>query len=356
MTNHRRSDFARTAPYWLRRIGISSWLFLGVVLAATIIFSMFATLSGIVTPLLVAVVVGIVFRPVVDFLERRRVPRTIGTVLTLVLIMLGAIVLIMILIQGIVEQGPEIGRQLEAGWVSLRAWLLQYPIETTTVDSLRAASGDALRALGQGVIGLLGSTFSSLAGLLVGVYFALFILFFILRVGPVLEAWLARQFSLKPETSTAIVADASRSIRLYFQGTALTAAITSMVVAIPVIILKVPSVGSIVILYFFTSFIPYLGAWLAGAFAVIIAFGSGGAQTALIVLVAVILSNGVIQAAVNSWALGASLKLHPLVVFLVTIAAGVVGGVMLMILAVPLTALAVQTLTRLREEGIFAED
>ncbi len=356
MINRSRSDFARSAPYWLRRTGVSSWLFLGVVLAATVVFSAIAALSGIVTPLLVAVVIGIVFRPVVDLLERQRVPRIIGTVLTLVLILVGTIILIVILVRGIIEQGPEIARQLEAGWVSLRAYLLQLPIEPATIDAIRAASDDALRALGQGVIGLLGSTFSSLAGLLIGTYFALFILFFILRDGPILEAWLARQFSLSPATSTAIVADASRSIRLYFQGTALTAAITSAVVAIPVIILNVPLVGSIVILYFFTSFIPYLGAWIAGAFAVIIAFGSGGAQTALIILVAVFLSNGVIQAAVNSWALGMSLQLHPLVVFLVTIAAGVVGGIMLMVLAVPLTALALQTVTRLRQEGVFMED
>jgi predicted PurR-regulated permease PerM len=351
-----KSDFVRSAPYWLRRAGVVSWLFLGIVLAATTVFSAIAALSGITIPLLVAVVIGIVFRPVVDLLERQRVPRTIGTVLTLLLILLGAVALIMILIQGFIEQGSEIARQLEAGWVSLRAWLLQFPIEAATIESIRASAAEALPALRQGIIGLLGSTFSSATALLVGLYFGIFILFFILRDGPELEAWLARQFSLDPETSTAIVADVSRSVRLYFRGTALTAAITAIVVAIPLIILNVPLVGSILILYFFTSFIPYVGAFIAGAFAVIIAFGSGGAETALIILAAVLLSNGALQSAVSSWALGTSLKLHPLVVFLVTIAAGVVGGALSMVLAVPLTAVAVQTVARLRAEGVFSEE
>ena len=351
-----KTDFARSAPYWLRRAGVVGWLFLGVVLAASVVFSAVAAVSGIAIPLLVAVVIGIVFRPVVDMLARRRVPRGLGTVLTLGLILLGAVALIMILVRGVIEQGPEIGRQLEAGWISLRAWLLQFPVEPATIDSIRTAATTALPALGQGIIGLLGSTFSSATTLLIGLYFSVFILFFILRDGPDLEAWLARQFSLKPETGTAIVADVSRSVRLYFRGTALTAAITAAVVAIPLIILDVPLVGSILILYFFTSFIPYLGAWIAGAFAVIIAFGAGGAQTALIILLAVILSNGVLQSAVSSWALGVSLKLHPLVVFLVTIAVGVVGGILAMVLAVPLTAVAIQTVTRLRQAGVFAED
>jgi predicted PurR-regulated permease PerM len=102
-------------------------------------------------------------------------------------------------------------------------------------------------------------------------------------------------------------------------------------------------------LYFFTSFIPYLGAFVAGAFAVIIALGSGGAETALIVLIAVIISNGGIQTAINNWALGTSLNLHPLAVLLATTVGGAVAGVIGMILAAPALALAVQVTKRLRE-------
>ncbi len=356
MDKHTRSDFARSAPYWLRRAGVVSWLFLGIVLAAGTVLSFIATVSSITVPLLVAVVIGIVFRPLVDSLEKRRVSRSIGTLLTMLFIFLGAAALFFILVKGFIDQGAEIVRQLEAGWASLEAWLLQFQIEEETLDSIRAAVSNGLPALGQGIIGILSSTFSSAAALLIGVYFSVFILFFILRDGPEIEAWLARQFNLKPGTGKAIVADVSRSIRLYFRGTALTATITAVVVAIPLIVLKVPLVGSILILYFFSSFIPYIGAFIGGAFAVIIAFGSGGAETALIIAVAVTISNGALQNAINTWALGTTLKLNPLVVFLVTIAAGVVGGALAMILAVPLTAVVVQTVHRLRQEGVFAED
>ena len=78
-----KGDFARSAPYWLRRAGMVSWLFLGVVLAAGVLFGAIAAVSGITIPLLVAIVIGIVFRPVVDILARRRVPRTLGTILTM---------------------------------------------------------------------------------------------------------------------------------------------------------------------------------------------------------------------------------------------------------------------------------
>jgi predicted PurR-regulated permease PerM len=338
----------------LRRAGGVGWLFLGVALATMVALSALATLSTIIDALLLAIVIGSIFRPVVDMLERRRINRNVGTVLTLLLILLGAGFLLTILVRGLLEQGPQIGSQLEAGWLSLRAWLLQLPIDPAIIEAIRIAATDySLAVMSQGVVGLVASTFSSVAGFLVGLYFGGFILFFILRDGPDLEAWLARQFGFNPAISAPIMADVSRSLRLYFKGTALTAAITSLVVAIPLIILDVPLVASILIVYFFTSFVPYLGAWIGGAFAVIIAFGSGGAQTGLIILAAVILSNGALQSAVNSSLVGSSLRLHPLVVFLVTIAAGVLGGLLAMVLAVPLTAVVVQTMARLREEGVL---
>ena len=351
-----RSDFVRSAPYWLRRAGIVSWLFLGILLATSTILSIIATVSGLIVPLLVALVIGIVFRPLVDILEQHHIQRNTGTVLTMLLIFMGVAFLIMILLRGFIDQGAEIVRQLQIGWESLENWLLQFEVDEEVMESLSTTAQNALPALSQGIIGLLSSTFSSIAAFLIGAYFSLFILFFILRDGPEIDLWLARQFNLKPETGKAIVADTSRSIRLYFRGTAITAAITAIVVAVPLIILEVPLVGSILILYFFTSFIPYIGAFIGGAFAVIIAFGSGGAQTALIIAVAVTISNGALQNAINSWVLGTTLKMHPLVVFLVTITAGIIGGILAMILAVPLTAVLLQTISRLQDEGVFTED
>ncbi|WP_406656466.1 AI-2E family transporter [Methanolobus sp. ZRKC2] len=333
-----------------------SWLFLGILLAAGAILSIIATVSGIVVPLLVAMVVGIVFRPLVDILEHWHIQRNLGTILTMFFIFLGAAILIIILVRGFIDQGAEIVHQLQIGWTSLETWLQQFEVEEEIMESISSTVQNALPTLSQGIMGLISNTFSSLAALLIGAYFSLFILFFILRDGPEIDAWLARQLKLKPETSEAIVSDISRSIRLYFKGTAITAAITALVVFVPLVALNVPLVSSILILYFFTSFIPYIGAFIGGAFAVIIAFGSGGAQTALIIAIAVTISNGALQNAINSWILGTTLKMHPLAVFLVTIAAGIVGGILAMILAVPLTAVAVQTIRRLHQEGVFMED
>lgn len=356
MKSHPNSDFSRSAPLWLRRVGTQSWLFIGAILAFAVLAAIFAVLNDIVMPLIISMLLAILSRPIVDWLERHKVSRSLGTLLTMVLILLVIVGLVYIVIRGIVQQGPEIAAQLSAGWINLQIWFSQFDIQLLSGSDASEAVSDALGIFFNGIFSFLGSTLSTGIALAVGIYFSAFSLFFFLKDSSKFHNWIAQRISPNPQVGAALVSDASQTVLIYFRGTALTATITSVVIAIPLLILNVPLVGSILVLYFFTSFIPYLGAWIAGAFAVLIALGAGGTETALIILVAVIISNGIIQTVVSSWALGSMLKMYPLVVFLVTIISGIVGGVLAMILAVPLTAIAILLIHHYRQEGAFLEE
>jgi len=355
MNGSQNENFAQSAPAWLLRVGVRSWLLIGVVLATIIILSFMSALSQIVTSMVVSVLIAIMTRPFVDWLERHKIPRPLGAIITILLILIGFTGLIVITAQGVIRQGPAIASQFQAGWSNLQLSFSEFNIQLPPIDVVLPKIQDTLLAIFAGVFGFVGSTVSTVLEFVVGLYFIIFILFFLLSDMAQIEKWIAGQINRDHEVGASIVQDAGRTVRDYFRGTALTALITSVVVAIPLILLKVPLIGSILILYFVTSFIPYLGAWIAGAFAVLIALGSGGVITAWIILTAVIISNGAIQGAVNSWALGSALKLHPLLIFLVTIIAGMVGGVLLMILAVPMTALVIQVTTRLRQARMGSE-
>lgn len=350
MSNHLQDHSSHSAPNWLHRIGLQSWFFIGLVLALGVFSALLAVLNDIVIPLIISALLAIIFGPLVDWLARHKVPRSLGTVLTMLLILLGLIGLVVIVIKGIVQQGPEIAYQLRAGWTNLQVGFSQFDIQLPPLDQVTQSLSAVLPTIFEGLFGFLGSTVATAVGLFMGVYFGAFILFFFLRDAAEIQGWLGRRVSQRAQVGEQIVRDASQTVLIYFRGTALTSLVTSVVVAIPLFILNVPLVGSILILYFFTSFIPYLGAWIAGAFAVLIALGAGGLETALIILAAVVISNGILQSVVSSWALGSMLKMYPLLVFLVTIIAGIVGGILAMILAVPLTAIALQVSSFLRQE------
>jgi predicted PurR-regulated permease PerM len=350
------NDFSSNAPYWLRRVGVQSWLFIGIILAFAVLATVLAALNVIVMPLIISVLLAIIFRPLVDWFEQHGIPRSSGTGLTMIFILLGIFGLVYIILKGLVQQGPEITDQLRAGWTQLQIWLSQFDIPVASVVDASEAVASTLPFFFEGIFSFLGSTFSTVISLFVGVYFSIFSLFFFLRDASRIQDWIAHKTGLKPQIGEVIIYDAGHTVLTYFRGTALTALITSTVVAIPLLVLKIPLVGSILILYFFTSFIPYLGAWIAGAFAVLIALGAGGVTAATVILIAVLFSNGILQSVVSSWALGSMLRIYPLLIFLVTIVAGILGGFLAMILAVPVTAIAIQLINQLRQDGVFLED
>jgi predicted PurR-regulated permease PerM len=143
-----------------------------------------------------------------------------------------------------------------------------------------------------------------------------------------------------PVAST-ITGDVVRSLRRYFLGVTIVAAFNGVVVGIGSLVLDVPLAGTIAVVTFVTAYIPFIGAFVAGAFAVMLALASQGTTTALIMLVIVILANGLLQNIVQPIAFGATLELNPLVVLIATIGAGSLFGMVGLVLGAPLTSAAV---------------
>ena len=135
-----------------------------------------------------------------------------------------------------------------------------------------------------------------------------------------------------------IVGDVLTSVRRYFTGVTIVAAFNGVVVGVGAWLLGVPLAGTIAVVTFVTAYVPFIGAFVSGAFAVVLALGSKGTSTAIIMLVIVLLANGLLQNIVQPIAFGATLDLNPLVVLIVTISAGCFFGMLGLILAAPLTS------------------
>jgi putative heme transporter len=129
-----------------------------------------------------------------------------------------------------------------------------------------------------------------------------------------------------------------QSLRGYFLGVTYVAAFNAVVVGVGAIALGVPLPGTIAVVTFLAAYVPYLGAWSAGAFTVLIALGGAGTDAAIGMAVMQLLANGLLQQLVQPIAYGAALGIHPLAVLVVTIAGGSLFGAVGLILAAPLTA------------------
>ncbi|MGB6244264.1 AI-2E family transporter [Gordonia aichiensis] len=332
----------------LRRAGATSWAILGLIGVVVVIALAVAAVSGILIPLIIAVIVGIVLEPLAAALQRRGVPSVLATVACLLLALTVVAGTVAIVVVGFLRQWPEIYRQLNLGWASMMAWLNDLDADTQWLQHARTAFEEHVPQLGQGALSAVTSTFYGLLSLVMGTFFAVFFLFFVLRDGTRFPAWLARSTAWNTDEVHAVAELTRQSLRGYFRGTAVTALLTAPIFVIPLLILGVPLVIPIFVLYFFLSFVPFVGAWITGAFAVLIAFGSGGTAAAVIVAITFTVSNGTIQSAVSSWALGSSLKIHPVVVLLATMIGGTVAGLIGMVLGAPVTAAVIKSVGAVR--------
>jgi len=338
----------------LLRIGRASWSAIGAIALLVILSTALGAINGIVVPLLVALIIGVVLEPVVSRLEAWGLSRLLATIAGMVVAIALAAVTASVVVRGFLGQLPQIYRQLWVGWDSFVAWGRTLDLDPLMLERIRANVEQHAPRVAQGIVGLASGTFSGALAFGMGTFFAVFFLFFVLRDGRNFPGWLARISSWDAGLTDAVTTVVQQSLRGYFKGIAMTTMVTAPIFMVPLLLLNVPLAGSIFILYFLLSFIPFLGAWITGAFAVLIAFGSGGAPTAAIIGITFLISNGTIQSAVSSWALGSALRIHPMVVLLSTLIGGTVAGLIGMILAPPLVAATIQSFAVVKERRATA--
>jgi predicted PurR-regulated permease PerM len=104
------------------------------------------------------------------------------------------------------------------------------------------------------------------------------------------------------------------------------------------------------VLTFFGGFIPIIGAFVAGAFAVLIALVSKGFTTALIVLIIVVLVQQIEGNVLQPIIQGRGFNLHAAVVILAVTAGSSLAGIIGAFLSVPIAALIAVVYRYVRDE------
>jgi len=331
-----------SAPQWLRDLGFASWLLAGVgavLIGATWVAALTST---IVVPVVVAGVVAAVTSPLVRKLERRGLPRAAGAALVFLgLIVLGAAFVVLV-VRGITSQASDLQPKLAQGADKIQGWLQDLGVSS---GSAKQANSDASAGLSDGFHALVtgvASGIAALASLAVFLSFTALSLFFFLKDGPEIRAWVERHLGVPRPVGHIVVGRTLQSLRGYFVGVTAVAVFNGVVIGLGALIVGVPQAGSIAVVNFAAAYIPFLGAWSAGAFTVLIALGAKGTDAAIIMAVIVLLANGALQQLVQPIAMGAALGIHPLAVLVVTIASGALFGVVGMVVAAPLVSAAVR--------------
>ncbi|WP_371653613.1 MULTISPECIES: AI-2E family transporter [unclassified Streptomyces] len=301
-----------------------------------------------VTPVLLALLGTALLGPVFRQLLKLRMRRSLAAGLTCV-----ALVAVVggagyVVVSALIDTGDQIIDSLrQAG-----RWL---------ADHFGVASGDGVSSLADNAKELLGKFGATAAsGLLTGLsivgsliatgVLSLLLTFFFLKDS---DRAVGLAHSLAPRgtgpTVEAMARRAFEAVEGFMRGTTIIALIDALCITVGLLILRVPGAVGLGALVFIGAYIPYLGAFVSGAVAVLVALADRGIAIALwtlgVVLAVQQLEGHILQPMIQS----RTVQMHPAMIMIAITAGASVAGLVGMLLAVPVAAAGFGVLGELRK-------
>ena len=352
----------------IRRAGQVAWALTGMAAVLAMVLYLGWVIRVVWPPLILAGAIVFLLNPIVTMLQKRHVPRVLGTAMTYlggigIVVLLGFLIAPQVRTQWdeLADDWPELREKIE-DWVDEKAaeskendWPVEIPTFHEIEDSL--AGNDAPRDLdGDGDITSAEraeqkrdqlfdriDNFRSM-GLRVFHVGLIFVLAPIIAFYLLIDLPHIRRVaeSLVPEGRTEEVLVVARrlnnAIGGYFRGQLLVAAIVGTMASIGLAILDLPFWLVVGMLAGVFNMVPMIGPWIGAVPGVVIALTTRDFGTALWVVGIMAGVQQIDNHFISPVVMQRAVKLHPAVVMLTLLAGGTLGGFFGLLLAVPTVA------------------
>ncbi|MBF6237707.1 AI-2E family transporter [Nocardia otitidiscaviarum] len=336
----RRRDAEAVHPL-VRQASEWSWRLLIIFAAVLAVAWVAHRLSAITIPLAIALLGAALLSPLVDWMQRFGVPRSIGVFVALA----GSLGLLAGVMTFVIEQFvigvPQLTDEFKNSVTEIQDWLINGPFHLST-EQIRNAGDTLVKTIENNQDTLTSgalTTATAIGEFFTGIFLTLFILIFFLYGGEQIWEFVTRVI---PTAQRERVRTAGRlgfgTLTGFVRATVLVAAVDAVGIGAGLAILSVPLALPLASLVFIGAFIPIIGSFIAGSVAVFIALMTKGFVTALIVLgitIAVMQLEGHV---LQPLLLGRAVRIHPLAVVLAIAAGVVLAGIAGGLLAVPFVA------------------
>ena len=342
-------------PRWLQVSAGWSWRLLLVAAAAGLAITALVILRPIVLPVFLAVLIAAYLRPVVSWLKARGVPRGAAAGLGVLLFVVVVAGFAALGGYAIADQSDVLADRIQDGADELEELAADQFGEEAVRDA-RARIDEAGSNLQEtGTRGAI-KVASVAVEVVTGAFLTLFALFYVLRDGE--RIWLGfcdRLDGRKKAFAHRAGRHAWGQLKGYMYGTAAIAAVDAVLIGLGAFLLSVPSALAIGLLTFALSFVPFVGAVVAGLFAVLLALADGGVGQALAMLGVVVVVQQVESNLLQPLIQSRFVALHPLAIILAVAAGATVAGFVGVLIAVPIVAVVVAVWNDLEAAGFFRQ-
>jgi predicted PurR-regulated permease PerM len=335
-------------PGRLRTLLVYAIAFLIFAASVYVLVRIVAMVASLALAVAAALLLAALLAPLVDLLARARVPRGLACFLA-VLALVGVLGFIATLFGvGFARQADSLRSDIGGAIDSLRQWLATgpLPVDEAQLDRIAAEVSEQFRRISPQLTRGAANVIEAVGlGLLTFV-----LLFFLLRDGQSMTQWLLGALAERHRECGERAALAGwQALQSYVRGSAIIAAVDAAGIGLGLVILGVPLALPLTLITFVASFVPLVGATVAGALAVLVALAAKGPVTAVLVLVVVLLVQNLEGNLLEPLVLGRAVRLHPVVILLAVAAGALVAGVGGALLATPLTAMTHRVIGVLRD-------
>jgi predicted PurR-regulated permease PerM len=342
------SDNRRSRRLTVSLSGRTLWVAAGVAIVAVVAILVLTHALGAVLLVFFAIILAEAIRPLVAQLERLRVTRPLGALAVYLALVLIAIGIGWLLFNPIVSQASELTDQAPTYLEQAQAWFEDMQRALLANDAL----SQALTALGREAVASLQSLapallqfpltlVSGVFGVLLSIVLIVTMSVFWLMSADKLRAFVLDLIPAQAQSQGALLfSDLGRTLGGWVRGTLVAMLLIGVFTALGLALLGVPYALLLGLLAGLLELIPYLGPWISGAVAVLVALVAVDPIKALEVVglffIVQLAEGNLIQPLVMSWAV----RIDPLLVLVAVTLGAQVLGVVGALLAVPIAGLA----------------
>jgi len=323
---------------------------LGTLVAIALLLFFLYKIQSVIVYIAVAVVISLIGRPIVLFLRRRlKFNNTIAVVVTMVLFVGLLIGLIGLFIPLITEQGKNLAlldiNQLQSNVENLYAEVVHYfELKQIDVEQSIKDSGLLSKIDFAYIPDFLNHLVSGLGSFSIGLFSVLFISFFFLKDSQLFENGL---LTFVPNTKETRLKRSFSTIKdllsRYFVGLVFQIGILFVIYTAVLLIFGIENAMVIAFLCALLNLIPYIGPLVSAFLMVLLSMSSNLGESfsevilpkTTYVMIGFIIAQLVDNFFSQPFIFSKSVKSHPLEIFLVIIIAGILFGIVGMIVAVP---------------------
>lgn len=305
-------------------------------------------LEIVLLPMILTGLLHYLLNPMVDWMEKHKISRTVGISILFVLISLLIIWGLAVAIPSIQEQVTSFAQNLPSNIQKIEGQvtgLLQdqrfEQFRPTALEMLNKVNDQVVayaQKFSSSAVNWASNLISTASQIIVAILIMPFILFYLLRDGQYLNKHITQYLPTKwREPIGTVLSDVNGQLSNYVRGQVTVAIIVALMFSVMFSIIGLSYPITLGVMAGFLNLIPYLGSFLAMIPAVILGLIAGPIML-IKVLVVFMIEQTIEGRFVTPLIIGSSLSIHPITILFVLLTAGQMYGVLGVLLGIPIYA------------------